>query len=101
MYLASNNIPYRDRVALPAHGLWTVCAISGPIALCARTLFGKYSLLFSQIGNQALRGPKPGPNKEGSTRGPRSPRLVVREEWTQTPTTGTAHRLFLPCLQRA
>jgi hypothetical protein len=60
MYLASNNIPYRDRVALPAHGLWTVCAISGPIALCARTLFGKYSLLFSQIGNQALKG---GPNQ--------------------------------------
>jgi hypothetical protein len=29
--------------------------------LCANTLFGKYSLLFSQIGNQALRGPKPGP----------------------------------------
>ena len=68
MYLASNNIPYRDRVALPAHGLWTVCAISGPIALCARTLFGKYSLLFSQIGNQALRGARPPPTKTDTTK---------------------------------
>ena len=44
----------RDRVTLPAHGLWTVCAISGPIALCARRVFSKKPLLFSQIGNQTL-----------------------------------------------